>query len=259
MNQVLGQACGNALEVLEGDLASTAAVGNKRAKVLEAALAAGKLAAASKGKKIAQLDAKVVATAFADLGLSDLAQFQAVGHVVPYRHVRPQRVALKDHRHVAPLGRLAALRRRYDAAADDDLAVRRLDEPSDQPQGRGLARARRAGDEEEPVRPAHQRIDLLAQERVLLLGCVQRGLQRDDECPEGREFLLQRVGTHRAAEQIDAIDDLFQAVPNNTKANTIESPIFKGLKYFRPILRDIIFIRIFTDKIYSAKNNLATI
>ena len=74
----------------------------------------------------------------------DFAQFEAVGDVLRHRHVRPQRVALEDHRHVAPLGRHGAGRRGDDLAADADFARGRLDETGDQPQRGGLAAARRA-------------------------------------------------------------------------------------------------------------------
>ena len=72
----------------------------------------------------------------------DLAQLEPIDDVLGDRHVRPQRVALEDHRHVAPLGRQRLLRRGHDAVADADLAFGRLDEAGDQPQRRGLAAAR---------------------------------------------------------------------------------------------------------------------
>jgi hypothetical protein len=77
-----------------------------------------------------------------DRGL-DLAELEAVDDVLGHRHVRPERVALEDHRHVAPLRRQRLLRRRHGALADPDLAFGRLDEARDQPQRRGLAAARR--------------------------------------------------------------------------------------------------------------------
>ena len=70
-----------------------------------------------------------------------LAQLEAVDDVLGHRHVRPQRVALEDHRHVAPLGRQRLRRRGHELVADADLAVARLDEAGDQPQRRGLAAA----------------------------------------------------------------------------------------------------------------------
>ena len=72
----------------------------------------------------------------------ELPQLQAISHVLGHRHMRPERVALEDHRHVALFRRQRARRRGQDLAADTDFAVRRLDEAGDQPQRRGLAAAR---------------------------------------------------------------------------------------------------------------------
>ena len=69
------------------------------------------------------------------------AQPQAVDDVFGHRHMRPQRVALEDHRHLALLGRQRARLRRHQPVADMDLAARRLEEAGDQPQRRGLAAA----------------------------------------------------------------------------------------------------------------------
>ena len=71
------------------------------------------------------------------------AQAQAVDDVFGHRHVRPQRVALEDHRHAALLGRQRARLRRHQPLADMDLAVGRLQKSRDQPQRRGLAAAGR--------------------------------------------------------------------------------------------------------------------
>jgi hypothetical protein len=76
--------------------------------------------------------------------LVELPDFQAIGHVLGHRHVRPQRIALEDHRHVAAFRRHRAGRRGEHLAADHDFACRGLDEARDQPQGRRLAAARRA-------------------------------------------------------------------------------------------------------------------
>src|SRR5262245_20661527 len=73
----------------------------------------------------------------------DLAQLESVGDVLGDRHVRPQRVALEDHRHVAPLGGQRARRRGDDPVAYPDLAGGRLDEARDQAQRRSLAAAGR--------------------------------------------------------------------------------------------------------------------
>ena len=74
----------------------------------------------------------------------ELAQAQAVDDVFGHRHVRPQRVALEDHRHVALFGRQRARLRGHQPVADMDLAVGGLQETRDQPQRRGLAAAGRA-------------------------------------------------------------------------------------------------------------------
>jgi hypothetical protein len=71
-------------------------------------------------------------------------QPQSVDDVFGYRHVRPQRVALEDHRHFALLGRQGARLRRYHPVADMDFAVGRLKKSGDQAQRRGLAAARGA-------------------------------------------------------------------------------------------------------------------
>ena len=87
---------------------------------------------------------RIALSFFAMVSRSSLAQAQAVDDVLGDRHVRPQRVALEDHRHLALLGRQRARRRRHQAVADMDLAVGGLEETGDQPQRRGLAAARGA-------------------------------------------------------------------------------------------------------------------
>ena len=74
----------------------------------------------------------------------DLPQAKPIDDIFGDRHVRPQRVALEDHRHVALLGRQRARRRGDDALAHADLAGGRLDEAGDEAQRRGLAAAGRA-------------------------------------------------------------------------------------------------------------------
>ncbi len=56
---------------------------------------------------------------------------------------------------------------------------------------------------------AHERIDLLAQERVLLLRRGQRGFQRDDAFAQKSQFVP--IGAHRARDPIDAGGRLFKA------------------------------------------------
>jgi hypothetical protein len=58
--------------------------------------------------------------------------------------VRPERIALEDHGHVAGLGGRTRPRRRKALAADKNLATARFDEPGNETQGRGLAAAGRA-------------------------------------------------------------------------------------------------------------------
>ena len=67
---------------------------------------------------------------------------QTVGDVLRHRHVRPQRVALEDHRHAPSLGRHDAGGRRQTAVADPDLAGLRRQKAGDEPQRGGLAAAR---------------------------------------------------------------------------------------------------------------------
>jgi hypothetical protein len=69
-------------------------------------------------------------------GLVDLAFHQAKSHVVPHRHVRPQRVALEHHADVAlPRGQGADV-----LAVDQHLAVLVAVEASNQAQQGALAR-----------------------------------------------------------------------------------------------------------------------
>ena len=79
-----------------------------------------------------------------DHRLVELAQRQPVGDVLRHRHVRPERVALEDHRHVALLGRQRARRRGHHAVADRDLARRRLDEARRSAAGSWSCRSRKA-------------------------------------------------------------------------------------------------------------------
>src|SRR5258708_3768208 len=56
-------------------------------------------------------------------------------------HVRPDRVALEDHRHAALLGRQRGAGRGDPPAVHVDRAIARLEEARDHPQGGGLAAA----------------------------------------------------------------------------------------------------------------------
>src|SRR5690606_23267113 len=107
------------------------------------------LAAAQLGRvavaQVAQLDdVEDLVDAAGDLGGFDLPDLQAEAHVLGHRHVRPDRVALEDHRHVAPLGRQAGLGRGDDLVADRDRAAGGREESGHHPQRGGLAAARGA-------------------------------------------------------------------------------------------------------------------
>ena len=86
-----------------------------------------------------------------DGGAVELAQLESIGDVFGNRHVRPQRIALKNHRHVAPLRRQRPRRRRYQLVADPNFAGRRLDEARDQPQRRRLAATGRPEQADQPA------------------------------------------------------------------------------------------------------------
>ncbi len=100
----------------------------------------------------------------------DLAQHQPIGDVLVDRHVRPQRVALEDHRHVAALGRHGARRRGEDLAAHPDFARRGLDEAGDQAQRGGLAAAGRPEQANEPPMLDRERHVVDDRQLVVALG-----------------------------------------------------------------------------------------
>src|SRR5690606_29301094 len=68
---------------------------------------------------------------------------EAVDDILGYRHVRPERVALEDHRHVAPFGRQRLRGGGDGLAADENLTGRRFDKAGNETQGRRLAAAGR--------------------------------------------------------------------------------------------------------------------
>ena len=76
----------------------------------------------------------------------ELSQF-VVGHVLSNHHPAPEHVALKDHRHVAPLRRRGPRRRGHQLVAHANFAGRRLDEARDQAQRRRLAGAQRGAEQ----------------------------------------------------------------------------------------------------------------
>src|SRR6516165_4653851 len=106
-------------------------------------LAARELARIAPGQLAEMRGRKDCAELAGDGGAIEPAQFEAVSDVLGHSHVRPQRIALKDHRHVAALRRNGTRRRGNERIAYADLAGRRLDETRNQPQRRGLAAARR--------------------------------------------------------------------------------------------------------------------
>ena len=73
----------------------------------------------------------------------DAPQLQAKGDVFGNRHVRPDGVALEDHRHLPLLRRQRHLRRGDHFAVHADRPGGRPGEPGDHPQRRCLAAARR--------------------------------------------------------------------------------------------------------------------
>jgi hypothetical protein len=80
-----------------------------------------------------------------DLIAGSLGQPERECHVLPHRHVRIERVVLKDHRDVAvPWPPLVD-----DLAIDLELAGSDVLKPGDEPQGRRLARTRRADQDHE--------------------------------------------------------------------------------------------------------------
>ena len=72
-------------------------------------------------------------------GLRHPAQLQSERDVLLNRHVWPDGVALKDHRHLTPVRRHRAGRRGENLTVHLDDAGGRVDEAGDHPQGRGLA------------------------------------------------------------------------------------------------------------------------
>ena len=107
-------------------------------------LAAGKLRRIALGERAEPRGGEDGLDLLGDDGAVELPELQAVGDVLGDRHVRPQRVALEHHRHVALLGRQRAPRRGHHAVAQHDLAGGRLGEAGKQAQRRGLAAARRS-------------------------------------------------------------------------------------------------------------------
>src|SRR6185503_17665010 len=106
------------------------------------------------------------------LGARDLLHLQPEGHVVVDRHVREERVLLKDHVHRPPVreerGDVVALQ--VDPAGVGDLEAR------DHPQGRRLAAAAGAQQREELTVPNRER-DIAY--RLVLAEALADALERD--------------------------------------------------------------------------------
>ena len=74
-------------------------------------LAAGQLAGiASRERTASRVVARISSSFFLIVARVHLTEFQPIDDVLGHRHVRPERIALEDHRHVAPLGRHSLLR-----------------------------------------------------------------------------------------------------------------------------------------------------
>ena len=86
-----------------------------------------------------------------DLGPGDAPELQAEGDVLVHALVRPHRIALEHHPHVAPLGWHHAGRRGERDRADPDGALVGRHEPGDQAEERRLAAAARAQQRHELV------------------------------------------------------------------------------------------------------------
>ena len=100
--------------------------------------------------EVAHLDhVQDLVDAAVDLGARQLPDLQTEADILAHRHVRPDGVALEDHRHAAILGRHDARGGRNLLAVHLDAAVGRRHEARDHAQGRGLAAARRAQQRDE--------------------------------------------------------------------------------------------------------------
>ena len=129
--------------------------------------------------------------AFSDLGPRKFLQPQAEGHVLENRHVRVERVVLKNHRDIAILRRHVV----DELIADVDFARGRLLQPGDHAQGRALAAPRRPDQHDElaigdvEIDPANR-------------GGLVEGL--DDVAERDLRHLIPFRGTRSLAEPVDA-------------------------------------------------------
>ena len=74
-------------------------------------------------------------TFFFDFVLGDFAKFEAKSHIVEYRHMGVERVALENHRDIA-IFRSHVI---DDLIGDQDIALGHFFEPCEASQSRGLA------------------------------------------------------------------------------------------------------------------------
>jgi hypothetical protein len=121
-------------------------------------LAAGQLARIAVGECLEPRHREDRIDALDDLGFRQLPEGESVADVLAHVHVRPERIALEDHRHPASLRRIGDARRRHGASPDPDLTAIRHDEAGDQAQRGGLAAAGRAKQADEAT-PLHREVN----------------------------------------------------------------------------------------------------
>jgi hypothetical protein len=127
-----------------------AGVVHQRARQRDALLlAAGQLRGLALGEVGQPHDLDDLVDAAADLVPALLRAARPIGDVVPDRHVRKQRVVLKDGVDVALVGRHP----RHVDGLEPDGSLSRAFEAGDHPKGGGLAAARRPQQREELTRP----------------------------------------------------------------------------------------------------------
>src|ERR1051326_7856249 len=68
-------------------------------------LSAGKLPRIARGERVQMNEPQHALDLLRDLAAGKLLELEAVGDILKNRHMRPDGVALEDHRHVAPFGR----------------------------------------------------------------------------------------------------------------------------------------------------------
>src|ERR1700761_4116462 len=108
--------------------------------------------------------------------------------------MRPQRVALKDHRHVALLGRDNAASRRHQFAGDANTAAIWYGKPRDQSESRRLAASRRAEQRDQAAALERQVQIIDCGMRAIALGQT-RQFQFGHQCADVRSTATGCVGT----------------------------------------------------------------